>query len=1664
MRKTILSLLLTFIAASAWAFNDFPTVQSLPSDLNSKTAYMLISARGALYADLSVEANSLTSNCQTGRNQNVANTKEDPRFQFLLFKAKGETNGYYVYSVQAKKFIAQSGVRAGYFDSPAVVYIYKHGGSGSNVDNAYGKKYNVADYPWIIASEETYGPYNSINVCCWEAANPDYRWCSTNGLDGGNEYSIAECTTVDEATWKAPYDKIVEFEKNQGAGGSEELDESNVLSESERATQTEKALDIINRFTKNSMEVEVILDLCRTKSGCDRYTYSATGSKLTIHASCAIAATRGFYDYVKAKGAGFSGWSGSRFEKPADMSCEETSLICQWRDHQYFNVVTYGYTVPYWNEERWDKEIDWMALHGVDMPLMLVGSEYIYRLVFKEMGLTDAEIDAWEVGPAHLPWFRMGNLSGNSFDGPLGDEWHQKQKALAHHLLDRMRALGMKPVCPAFGGFVPGAFSSRVAGATTETTGWDWCQPGRRNVPNYRLNPGSDAFVQVGKRFIELWEKEYGPSKYYLSDSFNEMTIPSDLNVLTKYGDNIYKCINEGSKYPGGAVWVTQGWTFVFQSGQWGNSKFQALTKNVPDDRFMVLYMSPEYGPNKCWEQYNGFNGKQWNYTMLPNMGGKTFWTGNFNNYAKTYLTNLYNSPSKGNCTGFGMTPEGVENNEMLYELITDAGWTSTKATINLDQWFDQYAHARYGSYTQKMKDIHQVLRQTVYNKYIDHPRFGWQIGGNLVGSGSASLAAQFYTGVESLFSDAEALKAFNNPTTEAELIELACLYVSGKIEGLAAQINGTNDKNQVTSMIAELDELMLDMDAALGLNPAYTLKHWEDQAQAMADKAETKQRNARNARRIVTVWFGNHTTDEPVQDYAARVWSGLVRDFYRPRLINQLKANKGLMTGWNRINFENQFVNSAPSLTPVREVTGDHIDFLVRLVNHAKNFGNIKAEPLTEIAPSTDRANHWYTLRNADEAESTKVLQSNGDNTQPTLAEDVKEGPQMWRVIATGDQTYRIENRWGESVSIAADKAMTYLAPVKANVSFSWNGTQLTITPAAKANALPAQKWQVEATALALVPEAKSEDYARYVRRVAGFTQTAHFGKPGFPKSEEDQTAAIVALQKEAQNIDHKTYDTFLYQWADIYEEHFTPASKATEQLVNLIMSAHQIIVPADAEKGGAAATLFAAIQAAENAVAAGTDAAAATTTLEAAVLAYYAAGGTVTTTVIEDIVPPTVSFPYTSPAPVNGQWDTESVAYYMKNDKDAGFWVSTAAAYCDGENLKVSNGTQPTDEAGRWVICGNDKIGYTFYNVAAGATKVLGITGTEGTARAKMYTIGETGDAKTAFKVSKNQSGFAFYFDTNNAWNNRSGYLALWEHANALTSDNGSRFVFVEAGKVVLSPEELELQGKFNELRETAQTKYDSNEGVTTEGENIITDPTWFSSNATETREGDITKLLDGDCTTYWHSNWATNVPAHTHYLQVTLPEAIEGDIQLTMGRRINKGSFCADDNPVEMSVEASADGTNFAEAIRFLTPFTQTVAQPYVKAVFTLEEPASVLRFFNEKSNSSNQRGYWHCGEFQLNKVTYTEGVNDKFAEAAEALKQALDAAKAVVTPTQEDYETLLDAYNAYLAAIGETEGINGTTITLLPSATFDLTGRRVSKSTRGLLIQNGRKVIK
>lgn len=715
---------------------------------------------------------------------------------------------------------------------------------------------------------------------------------------------------------------------------------------SQKLTPSQAAEAVINRFTQGQVSVNVSV---KTDNNHPNFSYFSRHDTIFIQANSPVAACRGFYQWAKSKHAGISCWSGNRFVRPIDLTTPLTTVTSPFLNHQYFNVVTYGYTMPYWDTARWVQELDWMALHGIDQPLMLLAQEAVFREVFRDMGLTEAELDEWEVGPAHLPWMRMGNISGNSFDGPLGKEWHQQQLRLAQFVITRMRQLGMTPICPAFSGFVPPALAKHYD-IQLDTTGWDWVP---NQCRNYRIRPDYPLFSEIGTRFIQCWERHFGRNTYYLSDSFNEMAIPSDTALMALYGRAIYNSISQANP---DAVWVMQGWTLGYQRGQWGNGIFEALTRNVPQGKFYLLDMATDY--NCCfwkncfnWDFYNAFNGQPWAWSVIPNMGGKTVYTGVLDHYANGRLQ-AFNSPNRGNLVGYGIAPEGLENNELIYELLCDGGYLAEDSVIDVDQWLEDYVHCRYGFPVTSLTKLCKDLYNSAYSNFRDHPQFGWQVRNNITGHGATGLDSTFYRNAEQLCRFIGGLPeiyyALDSAAAAmylADYIEIASLYIAGKIEDINDRILDYTQRGLPSLALQKLDTLeaiMLDLDSLLSFHPLHRLDRWEYELAFGNSDPRHQQRNAINARRLVSVWYGNHQQDEPVNDYSCRLWSGLIRDYYLPRLLGTWhKKIEG--TEFNQIAFENAFVNAAPSAPNHQSLSGDRsnklkfIYFVHKLMERAK-------------------------------------------------------------------------------------------------------------------------------------------------------------------------------------------------------------------------------------------------------------------------------------------------------------------------------------------------------------------------------------------------------------------------------------------------------------------------------------------------------------------------------------------------------------------------------------------------------------------------------------------------------------------------------------------------------------------------------------------------------
>lgn len=640
--------------------------------------------------------------------------------------------------------------------------------------------------------------------------------------------------------------------------------------------QLEAAYDVI---TRNVGPVDnLTLEIVDKEDGRDCYEISASEGRLLIKGSSPSALCYAFNKYLRNACGSMVSWGGQHLDIPVQWPDFNETSVSPYQFRYFLNVCTFGYTAPYWDWDRWSQELDWMVLHGVNMPLASVASEAIARRVWVQLGLSEEEADAFFTGAAYLPWHRMGNI--NAFNGPLTKEWHDGQIELQHKILERMRELGMEPVAPAFAGFVPPAFMDKhpeVKANQLEWGGFD------KEFNACVLAPDSPYFSEIGKLFIQEWEKEFGKAKYWLSDSFNEMKLPVDKDdvqgkheLLAQYGEAICNSILAGDP---DAVWVTQGWTFGYQHDFWDKESMKALLSRVPNDKLVIVDLGNDYPKwvwktEQTWKVHEGFYGKQWIYSYVPNFGGKVLPTGDLDMYASGSVEALNSEWSSG-LIGFGSAPEGLENNEVVYELLADMGWQAEK--LDLDQWLEDYCQARYGYCDENVMAAWRLLHGSVYSSLYSYPRFTWQtVVPDQRRKSLHDIDDDFGRAVKYLLKAADSCA--ESQLYVNDIVEFASLWLGELADRhyeKALSLRGTADG--AVELSAAID-LLTVADRLLASHPNHLLSRWVGDARAwgegqMADHFEA------DAKRLVTTWGGWQ------EDYAARFWSGLIRDYYIPRI-----------------------------------------------------------------------------------------------------------------------------------------------------------------------------------------------------------------------------------------------------------------------------------------------------------------------------------------------------------------------------------------------------------------------------------------------------------------------------------------------------------------------------------------------------------------------------------------------------------------------------------------------------------------------------------------------------------------------------------------------------------------------------------------------------------
>jgi alpha-N-acetylglucosaminidase len=366
----------------------------------------------------------------------------------------------------------------------------------------------------------------------------------------------------------------------------------------------------------------------------------------------------------------------------------------------YQNVVQASYSNVWWNSTRWTAEVDWMALHGVNVACAYTGQEALWRTAFTALGLNDTVLGSYFGGPAYLAWARGQQLQG--VGGPLPSFWYGQQLTLAQSIVASMLALGIVPVLPAFQGNVPPDLHYLFPSANISKDGWlDVFDPLFGRVQDLYFGALQAAFPATG-HFYEadgLFSHASGP---WMRGEREGAGAPPDPDAQAR-SRAAYASI---AKWDPDAVWVYQTWIWRGFSTDQDMAYLQGWLSGPPAGSFFLLDQTAERVP--IWQKFSNFSffGNAFVWLSMNEMGGNLGLMGSLDAVNQGTAGALASAGAA--FVGVGIDPEGINNNPAYFDFVLDSAWRNS--TVDVTAYLQDWGVRRCGREDPRVRQAYALL------------------------------------------------------------------------------------------------------------------------------------------------------------------------------------------------------------------------------------------------------------------------------------------------------------------------------------------------------------------------------------------------------------------------------------------------------------------------------------------------------------------------------------------------------------------------------------------------------------------------------------------------------------------------------------------------------------------------------------------------------------------------------------------------------------------------------------------------------------------------------------------------------------------------------------------------------------------------------------------
>ena len=632
--------------------------------------------------------------------------------------------------------------------------------------------------------------------------------------------------------------------------------------------QIQAAYDLIERVTPGYAN-QFCLELTKPVHGDDTYEIGAKNGRVLLRGNNTVAIATAFNQYLKYTCHAHVGWFGDQLNLPSRLPLPQRTVknTINGRYRVYMNYCTISYTAAWWNWSRWERELDYMAMNSINMPLSVVGLEAVWYNTLLKYGFTDEEARKFLAGPGHFAWQWMQNLQG--YGGPLPKSWIDKHIVLGQQIMKRQLELGMQPIQQGFSGYVPRELIEKFPNAKIKLQPkWCGCFTG-----SAQLDPTDPLFQQFGRDFLEEEKKLFGAHGVYAADPFHESAPPVDTpEYLSAVGKSIHNLLQS---FHHGSLWAMQAWSLR-----------EPIVKAVPKGSLIILDLNGERSQKQD---------AVWGYPIvagnLHNFGGRV----NLHGDLRLLASNQYESAVKKNpnICGSGLFMESIVQNPVYYDLAFEIPLHHD--SVDIEHWLKEYAIRRYGCRSENAANAMLCLLEGPYRPGTNgterssiiaaRPAVDCKKSGPNAGLGIPYNPLLLVRAEGLLLKDAELLKASKPYRFDVVDVQRQLMSNLGQaMHRKAAEAFRHNNRQAFRLHSRRFLEMLRDADELLRTREEYSMDKWIADARSWGDTEEEKNLYERDATALITIWGADGGSDPNIFDYSWREWSGLVGGFYLQR------------------------------------------------------------------------------------------------------------------------------------------------------------------------------------------------------------------------------------------------------------------------------------------------------------------------------------------------------------------------------------------------------------------------------------------------------------------------------------------------------------------------------------------------------------------------------------------------------------------------------------------------------------------------------------------------------------------------------------------------------------------------------------------------------------